>query len=167
MPPCDSEAQNTRFVERAIVFLATGFGVGWVPLAPGTWGSIVGVLLVAAGNAFISQPELKFIAAGFLLVIGVPICDKGAKFIGRKDPGEVVWDELAAMPIVFCATPFHLKTAVIGWVWFRLFDIWKPWPIRNSQHWPGGWGIMVDDVLAAIFAAACLYTTVHFGNITP
>ncbi|MFN0197259.1 MAG: phosphatidylglycerophosphatase A [Planctomycetaceae bacterium] len=167
MPPTDSDARNTRISERVIVFLATGFGVGWIPLAPGTWGSLVGLLLVAAGDAFISQPELKFIAAGLLLILGVPICDKGAKLIGRKDPGEVVWDELAAMPIVFFAIPFHLKTAVIGWAWFRLFDIWKPWPIRNSQHWPGGWGIMIDDVLAAIFAAACLYATVHFGKIMP
>ena len=127
----------------------------------------MGVFLVAAADAFIPQPEWKFIAAGLLLILGVPICDKGAKLIGRKDPGEVVWDELAAMPIVYCTTPFHLKTAVIGFIWFRIFDIWKPWPIRNSQHWPGGWGIMVDDVIAAVFAVACLYTTVHFGNIMP
>ena len=105
------------------------------------------------------------LAATILLLVGIPLCGRAAKLLGRIDPGEVVWDELAAMPIVFCATNFSFTSAVIGFLWFRLFDIWKPWPIRKFEHLPGGLGIMIDDTLAAVLAAGCLYATMHARDL--
>lgn len=101
------------------------------------------------------------LASLLLLLIGIPICTRGSKLIGRKDPGEVVWDELAAMPIVFCFSSVSVSSLIFGFLWFRLFDIWKPWPIRKLQDLPGGLGVMIDDVLAALLAACCLYGTMH------
>ncbi|MEX1229443.1 MAG: phosphatidylglycerophosphatase A [Planctomycetaceae bacterium] len=167
MPPPDSGPHSPRFSDRVAIFLATGFGVGWIRFAPGTWGSVVGVLMVAAGQSLLASSPQRMLASMILLFIGIPICERGAKLIGRKDPGEIVWDEIAAMPIVFCATNFSFSSAAIGFLWFRLFDIWKPWPIRRLQDLPGGLGVMIDDILAALLAAACLYGTMHVRYLVP
>jgi phosphatidylglycerophosphatase A len=115
-----------------------------------------------AGWQLLGRPtyESAFVAlAGILL--GVAASQRVARRVGLEDPGCVVCDEVAAFAIVFAMTPVTWTTAAIGFVWFRLFDIAKPWPIRRLERLPGGWGIMADDLLAGVFAAAGLQGTMR------
>ena len=91
--------------------------------------------------------------AGIAFCLGVPICSRAAEYLERKDPPEVVLDEIAAFPIVFLTVPVDLTTGVLGFLWFRLFDITKPWPMKRLEHLPRGLGIMADDSAAALYAA--------------
>jgi phosphatidylglycerophosphatase A len=159
------------------LFAAQGFGIGRIPFAPGTFGSALGlgwfVLLAATGNFWAYL-------AGAIGSIGFSIwlCGDAEKILGKTDPGSVVLDEIIAIP--FCFLPW---VAAAWWreqslpavadffsgrgLWmtlgivalFRLFDIWKPWPVRQVQHLPGGWGVTADDLLAAVYVAAisCLF----------
>jgi phosphatidylglycerophosphatase A len=92
-----------------------------------------------------------------LLVAGIPLCGRTARALGVHDHGAIVWDEVAAMPVALVTAERDLVLVLVGFGLFRLFDIWKPWPIRwADQHVHGGFGIMLDDVLAALLAAAGL-----------
>jgi phosphatidylglycerophosphatase A len=95
-------------------------------------------------------------AIGALCLIGVPICGAAAKQLGMEDPGSVVWDELASLPIVFLGLPptaaRRVELFVVGFVLFRIFDISKLPPVRYLERLPGGWGIMADDIAAALYA---------------
>lgn len=156
------------------LFVAQGFGSGRVGKAPGTFGSMVGVawtaLLIAPGNAWIFAVG---VIAG--LALSVWLCGEAERTLGR-DPGSVVLDEITAMPLCYLPwlvqgwtaagagpTPAGFMGAWNGWLipigflLFRVFDIWKPCPVRGSQGLPGGWGVTVDDVLAAAYAALCLF----------
>jgi len=110
----------------------------------------------------IHSPPIAQIGVSLLVLLaGVPICGIAAKSLGVKDPGAVVWDEIAAFPIVFFAAiggwlPFDWMTAAMGFLFFRLFDITKPWPARRLERLPGGWGIMADDLIAGAYASATL-----------
>ena len=135
--------------DRLIRFGATGFGAGRIPFAPGLAGSVVGIgwwwLLTLIGGRL----SWALFAAGAL--VGVWVAGAAARAMGEKDPSCVVIDEMCAVPLALAGlTNWWL---VLAFVLFRLFDVWKPWPIRQSQRLPGGWGIVVDDLLAA--AAAC------------
>ena len=96
-----------------------------------------------------------------MFVVGVPICAKGAQLRNTKDPGSVVWDEMAAFPIVYAFVPLHGKSLwmilIAGFVLFRIFDIWKPPPVRQCDKLDGGLGIMVDDTVAALYATGILW----------
>src|SRR5947209_534073 len=143
------------------VWLATGGGVGFVPWAPGTFGTLVGLPLAWAIALLPSWGRAPAILG--MLALGVPICSIAARRLGSKDPGAVVWDEIAAMPVVFCLTSFDRPAGslaavlALGFGFFRLFDIAKPPPCRWLEHLPGGWGIMADDLGAAIYAGLCLH----------
>lgn len=145
--------------------LATGFGVGFIPIAPGTFGSLIGVAL-AAGLAALGATPVAFVLVGIgMLLLGVPISERVAKSYGVIDPQQVVFDEITAFPFVFCAVQFNLATAIAGFLWFRLFDILKPWPVHRLETLPGGWGIMSDDAAAGVLAGAALWGTVYlFGS---
>jgi len=149
------------------LWIAQGFGVGRIPIAPGTFGSIVGlgwfaVLLCAHSWAI-------FIVGNLLAVaLSVWLCGGAERILNRRDPGSVVLDEIVAMPICFIGwlaivwwPQHHWPGVEFFWVrWpstigvfalFRLFDVLKPWPVRQSQNLWGGLGITVDDVLAAVY----------------
>jgi len=154
------------------LWLAQGFDIGRIPFAPGTFGSLVGVLWFAL---LLVPGSLWLYVIGTLLGLAasVKFCGDAERILGESDPGSVVLDEIAVLPI--CFLPWVLselwrsnsmppvevffsahglwKTAAI-YVLFRIFDIWKPWPVRQSQSLPGGWGVTADDVLAAIYVAA-------------
>jgi len=100
------------------------------------------------------------VACLVLLLIGGPLCTWASELFGKKDPGSVVYDEIAAMPLVFLFVPVTPWTLALSFLWFRLFDILKPWPIRKLEHLPRGWGVMIDDTMAALYAAVCLWGTV-------
>jgi phosphatidylglycerophosphatase A len=152
-----------------LVWIAQGFGVGRIPFAPGTFGSLVGLLWFAL---LVLPGKLWILLAGVLAGIGISIwlCGVGEKGLGQKDPGSVVMDEIIALPICFLSwvgivlcrrgTMPGLQDFFVGdkllltagvFVAFRVFDIAKPWPVRQSQSLPGGWGVTVDDVLAAAY----------------
>lgn len=141
--------------------VATGFGVGLIPFAPGTFGSILGVGLWILIVNFVSSQLMTIFIVVSLVLISVPICTLSSKVIGKTDPGAVVLDEIVAVLIVYALTaqlltPLNSQSLLLGLILFRLFDVAKPWPIRNVERLPAGWGIVADDIVAALYAAACL-----------
>ena len=221
--------QAPRKKPRLALAIATAFGVGYVPKAPGTFGSLVGVATAFLSSVFFLQPaslralfslhpdyeavlrnELFpvpgsdihnamlalpiFLAVSLLLIlgaIGVWSAAKAAAYAGIEDPQFVVIDEVAGqhlallLPLIPIALP-HLtahmdlsdftiffalslvnwKYLLLGFMLFRVFDIWKPWPLRRLEKLPGGWGIMADDWMAGIYAAILLRIALHFGLLT-
>ncbi len=170
--------ERTRIIGRMgaelVVWIAQGLGAGRIPLAPGTVGSLVGLLwfalLVATGSMW------SFALGGLLgLLFAVWCCGKAERILQQKDPGSIVLDEIMAMPFCFLSwlaiisvrtgewpEPEHFFTgrswinSAIVFVLFRGFDVLKPWPLRQSQQLPGGWGVVVDDLLAAVLVSLVL-----------
>jgi phosphatidylglycerophosphatase A len=211
---------------RLALAIATALGVGYLPKAPGTFGSLVGVLTAVLSALFFLRPTSirglfslhpltdavfsdehflvpgsdihnsvlglpLFCALGLLVLlgaIGVWSASRAADFSGIKDPQFVVIDEVAGqhltllLPLVPIALPhltehldlstyaifftlslFNWKYLLLGFLLFRLFDIWKPFPVRQLEKLPRGWGIMADDWMAGIYAAILLRVALHFG----
>ena len=135
--------------------LAFGFGTGLSPVAPGTVGSLVGVLF-AWLTLDVGLPAQLTVAAAISLS-GIWICGESARRIGVHDHGGIVWDEIAGMYITLLAAPPTLAGWILAFVLFRAFDIAKPWPIRDLDHrLGGGLGIMLDDLAAALYALILL-----------
>jgi phosphatidylglycerophosphatase A len=206
---------------RLALAIGTALGVGYIPKAPGTFGSLVGIavailthpvsLIVIMGSLFFGGAGLGFDVPMFrghsapvlllipslvaLLVIGfigVWSSSRAAAYAGLKDPQYIVIDEVSGMhltlilAIVPLGLPTHFlppadasvfalysalsllnwKYLLLGFILFRVFDIWKPWPIRGLEKLPGGWGIMADDWMAGIYAAILLRVALHFGLLT-
>jgi len=213
--------QTPRQKPRLALAIATAFGVGYIPKAPGTFGSLVGIavailthpvsLIVIIGLIFLhgsglgidlpmfrghTAPALLLIPSLVALVtvglLGVWSSSSAATYAGLKDPQHVVVDEVSGMHLTLVlaimpvglptgllpadeATVFGLYSAfsllnwkylLLGFILFRVFDIWKPWPIRRLEKLPGGWGIMADDWMAGIYAAILLRVALHFGLLT-
>lgn len=152
--------------ERTALVLGTGLGAGFSPVMPGTAGSLWGLPLVWGLKQPSVSPLVEAVVAVLVVLAGVAICGRAARTLGRYDPPQVVFDEIAAFPLVFCAVPsFNPQAAVIGFVWFRLFDITKPWPIRRFEKLPGGVGIMADDLMAGTYAAIALWGTMRLTGV--
>lgn len=135
-----------------IQFIAFGFGAGAMPIAPGTFGTLIAIPLYL----MMAKLNLFFYAALVLLffLFGIYCCHVTARDVGVHDHPGIVWDEIVGYFITMFAMPVSWTWIITGFFLFRLFDIWKPWPIRLlDQHVKGGLGIMIDDVLAAIYAA--------------
>jgi len=208
------------------LLIATALGVGYAPKAPGTFGSLVGVVTAALTALFFLRPsnigdlfsqerlmestlmDHHFLVPGadihnaqlivpvtcaillavFLALVGVWSAGRTAQFAGVRDPQHVVIDEVAGqhitliLPLIPIALPnlaarmdlsdyaiysalslLNWKYLLAGFVLFRLFDIWKPFPVRNLEKLPGGWGIMADDWLAGVYAAILLKVALHFS----
>jgi phosphatidylglycerophosphatase A len=138
-------------------FLALGFGSGLSPKAPGTMGSLAAVPFYLLLTLFLRPCAIALLAIP-LFLIGVPICDKAGKALGVSDHGAIVWDEIVAMLPLLAMVPQHPLGWLAAFALFRVFDVWKPWPISwVDRHVKGGLGVMVDDALAAMPAAALLY----------
>lgn len=147
---------------RPIYFLAFGLGTGLSPKAPGTVGTLVGYPLYFVLIAF-----LPFNAAvgtlAFLYLIGIWICDVTGKAVGLADHSGIVWDEIVAMALVLCFSPQNIYGYIGAFLAFRMFDIIKPWPINLvDEHMDNGHGVMLDDLLAAIYSIALIQLIVHF-----
>jgi len=206
---------------RLALAIATALGVGYIPKAPGTFGSLVGIavailthpvsLTVIIGFLFFSgvglgidMPMLRGHSAPVLLLVpslvalvivglvGVWSSSRVANYAGLNDPQYVVIDEVSGMhlTLLLAIVPLGLPTQLLpadeasvfalysalsllnwkylllGFILFRVFDIWKPWPIRRLEKLPGGWGIMADDWMAGIYAAILLRVALHFGLLT-
>lgn len=155
------------------LWMAQGFGVGRIGRAPGTLGSLLGmvwtVCLLALGSGWVA---LLLMISGWIL--SILCCGRAERLLGRTDPPSVVLDEIVAVPLCFAGwvaaetsvrgalpSPAWLflgenwLVTLAGFVAFRFFDIVKPWPVRQSQKLPGGWGVTLDDLLAAAYVNGC------------
>jgi phosphatidylglycerophosphatase A len=128
------------------VWLATGFWVGFVPFAPGTFGTLLGIPLAWALSPLAPPWHALILVA--LSALGIPICTAAAARLKLKDPGCVVYDEFISLAWAFFLVPLNPITIVVGFLLHRVFDILKPPPIRQLERLPRGWGIMADDLAA-------------------
>ena len=230
-PTTDATAapETPRKKPRLALAIATALGVGYIPKAPGTFGSLVGVATAYVSSVFFLRPtsfgglftlhpdsDAVFAGKHFLVpgsdihhailalpvfcalallvllgAIGVWSASRAAAYAGIKDPQFVVIDEVAGqhfallLPLIPIALPHfaarmdfstfaiffalslvNWKYLLLGFILFRVFDIWKPCPIRRLENLPGGWGIMADDWMAGIYAAILLRVALHFGLLT-
>jgi phosphatidylglycerophosphatase A len=149
------------------VLVATGGGVGFLPLVPGTFGTLLGLPL-AYGVVQLPGIALQIGAVAAVIAASIPICTEAARQLGRaKDPSAIVLDEIAALPIVFAFISPERLSWQSPWLWlagfvlFRLFDITKPPPARQLERLPDGLGIVADDLAAAVYACAALHLLVY------
>ena len=142
-------------------FLSLGFGSGLAPVAPGTFGTLAGIPLWLLLQPL---PLAEYLAATLVLaLLGVWLCGYTARALGVHDHGGIVWDEILGLLITLIAVPLDWRWLLAGFLLFRLFDILKPWPIRwLDRRVGGGFGIMIDDVLAGVFALACVHGLIWF-----
>ncbi len=143
-------------------FLAFGFGSGLSPWAPGTFGTLVAIplwLLLA------QLPDWGYLLATLAVIaVGPWLCGRTSRDLGVHDHPGIVWDEIAGFLVTMILVPVSLATAVAGFILFRLFDIIKPWPIGwLDRRVPGGTGIMVDDILAAVYAGLLLHAGLYLA----
>ena len=169
---------------RFALFIATACGIGYIPIAPGSWGSLVGVILYCARGSRITRGAdsvwirlgvtslpvniIIAIAVCFLLAVaGVWASNRVEKFSPTKDPQYVVIDEVSGqfLTYVLVLAPLNWKYLLLGFILFRVFDIWKPFPARQAESLPGGWGIMADDWVAGIYAAIGLWIARAFLHL--
>jgi phosphatidylglycerophosphatase A len=167
-------ASRRRSVSDYVALAIATCGVGFIPLAPGTWGSAFGVCIYLLVRAFGFRPAGQMmlvvgvdaaLLTTFLLLVIIVISLAGTwaatrteAILGRKDPGIVVVDEVAGQLIAFLFIPWDSPAWLIvaGFILFRVFDIWKPYPIRRLESLESGLGIMADDVLAGVYAATLM-----------
>jgi phosphatidylglycerophosphatase A len=173
---------SDRGKPRVSLAIATVFGIGYLPKAPGTWGSLVGILIysltqiIAPIDAF---PGARNLLAGraiwaaltglplffAIAVVGLLCATRSAEFSDKKDPQFVVIDEVSGQHLtyLFSLTLLDWKYLLLGFILFRVFDIWKPFPARQAESLPGGLGIMADDWIAGIYAALGLWIARALG----
>ena len=146
------------------IWIATAGGAGYFPFAPGTAGSLVGVAVVAGLGQFpLQRPAaITVLAAASLVLFGLGVYTSGQaeEFLGRRDPSQVVVDEVVGQMLTFLLLPHATwKWLLVGFLFFRVFDIVKPFPARQAERIPRGWGIMLDDVVAGVYGLAALALT--------
>lgn len=149
------ENLSRKVLRNPVNFVAFGFGTGLVPRAPGTFGTLPGLVIGWATLGTGLYVQLTVAVA--LFVAGIWICGKCSRNLGVHDHGGIVWDEIAGMYVALLAAPPTLLGFGIAFALFRAFDITKPWPIRDLDHrLGGGLGIMLDDLAAALYALILL-----------
>ena len=150
--------------DRAVIFLATGLLIGNVPFAPGTFGSLIGLPF-----AFLLSRLNLLLSASFILLFvffAIAVASAAEKILSKKDPAKIVIDEIAGLMVTFAGLPFNLGTAIAGFIIFRAFDILKPFPIRALERKvPGGGGVVLDDVLAGIYANLILRLAFYIAGV--
>jgi phosphatidylglycerophosphatase A len=163
---------------RVALWIATGFGLGYLPIAPGTWGSLGGVALswwvwngstTPPPTAWVYPPPIvAFLSVQVVFVLlvislGVWAAERAAQYLRNPDPGSIVIDEISGQQIAYfgllsgSAAGVGWKSWLLGFILFRIFDIVKPPPARQAEKWPHGWGIMADDWFAGMYAAIVLW----------
>lgn len=145
------------------VLVVSGLGLGYLPVAPGTWGSAgAAVLYVAVTRLAGRAAGGVIICCALVLAVGagVALAPWAEKYFGKKDPGQVTLDEMAGqwLACLICGAAFGAAaTPVAAFVVFRIFDVRKPFPIRRLEKLPGGWGVMLDDLAAALYTGFVLW----------
>ncbi|MBI5043533.1 MAG: phosphatidylglycerophosphatase A [Nitrospirae bacterium] len=137
-------------LNKLIIFLATGFYAGYLPYAPGTFGSLIGVGLFFIINGL--SPVYYLIVLFLLFSLGVYISDRAEALFAKKDSTHIIFDEIAGLLVAMALIPNGIGWIIAGFFLFRLFDIFKPYPIRDiEKKFNGGLGIMLDDVAAGVY----------------
>ncbi len=136
-------------MKRLAVLLATSGGAGYAPIAPGTFGSAVGLVIYFLTRSWNNVSQIALVAA--ISVIGVWAADVAARHFGRDDPGQVVIDEVAGQLLTLLLTGVGVTGAIVGFLVFRVLDVFKPWPARQFEQLHGGLGIMADDLMVAVY----------------
>ena len=150
----------------AIPFLGLGFGAGLMPRAPGTVGTLAAVPLVAAAS--LAGHWVYMLVTLLAVAGGVVICGETARLLGAHDHAAIVWDEIAGFLVTMLFVPVSAVNVIAGFILFRLFDILKPWPIRRiDRQVGGGLGIILDDLIAGLFAGLTLLLLVQAGLFGP
>ncbi|MFO7570702.1 MAG: phosphatidylglycerophosphatase A [Smithellaceae bacterium] len=147
--------------DKLLQILATGFGAGLSPVAPGTAGTLVGVLV-----CLISYPLPLLLRLVFVLAISagaVYVSHQAEPLFGKKDDQRIVIDEIAGLQVAMLPVAITGLHLVMAFVLFRIFDIWKPFPINRLQNLKGGWGVVADDLGAGIYAGICLFLITKSG----
>jgi phosphatidylglycerophosphatase A len=141
-------------------FLAFGFGAGLSSKAPGTMGTLVAVPFVFW---LMHASLLVYLCCVVMLCAsGIYLCGESARRLQAHDHPGIVWDEFAGMTVTMIAVPLKLQWLLLGFLLFRFFDILKPWPIREADHrLSGGFGIMLDDIIAGLFSCALLHAVIR------
>ena len=166
--PASIQLKSIKPIDRVAYLTATGFGAGFAPKAPGTFGALEGVglfLLTLLLHLSAMQHFILLVGLNILIfALGVWASKRTCEISNLEDPSQVVVDEISGQLIALTPLAFHWSTALIilGFILFRLFDIFKPYPIRKLEHFPNGFGVMLDDVLAGIFAALIVWLVSYF-----
>lgn len=148
--------QNSFNLKSPVQFLALGFGSGLAPKAPGTFGTLAAVPLFLFCSYFLNNTYLAILIL-IMSVIGIYLCGKTAEDVGVDDHPAIVWDEFAGLFITLYLSDITWLTLLVGFILFRFFDILKPWPISFiDKKIHGGFGIMLDDIVAGFAAFACM-----------
>ena len=146
--------------------VSTFFGIGTLHPGPGTWGSLATVLLWSL-LAYALPAELRLpviiLLAVAVIAIGIPAATQVSRASGRKDPQHVVIDEVAGQLITLIGSPLHWKAMLTGLILFRVFDMWKPTPVRNLEKLPEGTGIVLDDLAAGLYGLIGMQLLLRFG----
>ena len=168
VPPTVAEASRPRPPFWASL-VATFFGIGRLRLGPGTWGSVATVVIWALASWRI-PPEARTwatIAAVIVVtIVGIPAATRVVRASGLKDPQFVVIDEVAGQLVALIAVPLAWKTFLAGLILFRGFDILKPPPVRQLERLPEGFGIVIDDLGAGLYALICMHLLLRFALLT-
>ena len=138
-------------------FLATGGYIGLIPGAPGTYASLATTVIFYLIIVWVGpvRPEIHVVAAAVVILVGIRSSAALSRQLQKEDPQEIVIDEVAGQLIALFMV-VQVSNLVLGFLLFRLFDIWKPFPIRRLEHFKNGWGIMADDILAGVYASLTL-----------
>lgn len=145
-----------RLMRDPVHLFAFGFGAGLSPVAPGTFGTLIAIpiVLLVQHAGLVTHAAFALVA----IVFGIYVCGESARRLDVHDHPGIVWDEIAGFTVTMLAAPPHWAWLACGFVLFRILDIWKPWPIREADHsLSGGLGIMLDDIIAGVFAAAIMF----------
>ena len=156
--------------------LTSCFGLGWLPVAPGSWGSLPSAIIFGLVYYLGGSGTVAIVLMVVLLIVGSVVClklsDAAVAATGNEDPNEVVADEVAGQALTFLAMPLVIDTTpstrqlvaivVVGYFLFRLFDTVKPWPSYRLEELPGGWGILADDLMAGVYAGIALLIAAEF-----
>ena len=142
---------TSKFKNKLTLFFATGFWIGYIPIVPATFGTLIGIPLFFVLSLL--GLKLRLILIIPLTLFAIIMSERAEKLLGVTDPRPVVIDEIVGYAIGTLFVPFTLTTVIVGFVLFRIFDIWKPYPVYQSQKLGGGLGIVIDDVLAGIYVA--------------
>ena len=139
------------------ILIATWFGIGYLPFAPGTWGSLVALAIAWIVTSLFGTSALLLLV-GITFCIGIWASEKFSKCIGDDDPDPVVVDEVVGQWLAVVFFPTQVIYYLLGFFLFRMFDIWKPWPVNwVDQNIKGGIGIMLDDIFASIYSIGTLF----------
>ena len=155
--------------------LTSCFGLGWLPVAPGSWGSLPSAIIFGLACYFGGSAAIVVSLMIALIVAGSIVCVKfshvAVAATGNEDPNEVVADEIAGQALTFLAMPLMMadvsgrqivSIVVLGYFLFRLFDTVKPWPSYRLEELPAGWGILADDLMAGVYAGIALFVSAKF-----